>query len=122
MPEVRIVAAALLFVIAFYWTIAASYEILVARKPPGIFGLSLVRPMNPEPVLTVSQWRKGGLFLLALAVVAPELRSLTRYEIAIGDFGRRSRLHSTGGMRIRWSSLHQQLLIFMTRPVTRRTS
>lgn len=74
MPEVRVVAAAFLFVVALYWTIAASYEILVARKPPGIFGLSLVvRPMNPEPVLTVSQWRKAGLFLLALAVVGAGL-------------------------------------------------
>lgn len=69
MAEVRIVAAALLFVVALYWAIAASYEILAARKPPSIFGLSLVRPLNPEPVLTVSQWRNGGLFLLALAVV-----------------------------------------------------
>ena len=73
MPEVRIVAAALLFVVALYWSIGASYEIVVGRKPPGIFGLSLVRPMNPEPVLTVSQWRKGGLFVVALAVVATVL-------------------------------------------------
>jgi hypothetical protein len=72
-PEVRIVAAALLFVIALYWTIAAGYEIVLARKPPGIFGLSLVRPMNPAPVLSVSQWRKGGLFQLALAVVVASL-------------------------------------------------
>lgn len=64
MPEFRIVAAALLFVVALYWTIAAGYEIVLARKPPGIFGLSLVRPMNPEPVLTVSQWRKGVSFYL----------------------------------------------------------
>lgn len=73
MPEFRIVAAALLFVVALYWTIAAGYEIVLARKPPGIFGLSLVRPMNPEPVLTVSQWRKGGIFLLALVVVVASL-------------------------------------------------
>jgi hypothetical protein len=71
--EVRIIAAVFLFVVALYWATAGSYEILVARKPPGIFGLSLVRPMNPEPVLTVSQWRKGGLFLLVLAVVVAGL-------------------------------------------------
>ena len=69
MTELRIVAAVLLFSIALYWGIAAIYEILLARKARGIFGLSLVRPMNPEPVLTTSQWRKGGLFLLAMAGV-----------------------------------------------------
>ena len=73
MAEVRIVAAVFLFVVALYWAIAGSYEILLATKPPGILGLSLVRPMNPEPVLTVSQWRKGGIFLLALAVVVAGL-------------------------------------------------
>lgn len=73
MAEVRIAAAAVLFIVALYWVIGASYEILVARKPPGIFGLTLVRPMNPEPVLTSSQWRKGGLFLLALALVVTGL-------------------------------------------------
>jgi len=72
-PEFRIVAAALLFVVALYWSIAAGYELVLARKPPGIFGLSLVRPMNPQPVLTLSQWRKGGLFLLALALVVAGL-------------------------------------------------
>jgi hypothetical protein len=66
--EVRVIAAALLFAVALYWGIGAIYEIMLARKPPGIFGLSLLRPMNPEPVLTISQWRKGGLFLLAMAV------------------------------------------------------
>ena len=71
MAEIRIIAAALLFVVALYWTVAASYEILIARKPPGVFGLSLVRPMTPD--LTISQWRKAGLFLLALAVVAAGL-------------------------------------------------
>jgi hypothetical protein len=65
----RIAAAVTLLVCALYWAIGASYEIVGGAKPPGIFGLSLLRPLNPAPVLTKSQWRKGGLFLLALAVV-----------------------------------------------------
>jgi hypothetical protein len=65
--EVRIVAAVLLFSVALYWGIAAIYEIVVTTKPPGIFGVSLLRSRRPEPVLTISQWRKAGLFLLAMA-------------------------------------------------------
>jgi hypothetical protein len=60
MTEVRIVAALLLFSLALYWGVASICEILLARKAPGIFGLSLVRPVDPEPVLTTSQWRNGG--------------------------------------------------------------
>jgi hypothetical protein len=63
----RIVGAAVLFVIAVYWLISASYEVVLARKPPGPFGLSLLRTMRPETVLTARQWRRGGAFLLALA-------------------------------------------------------
>lgn len=67
MEEVRIVAAALLFSVALYWGVAATYEIFATTKPPGIFGVSLLRSRRPEPVLNTSQWRKAGLFLLAMA-------------------------------------------------------
>jgi hypothetical protein len=65
--EVRIVAAVLLFSVALYWGVAAIYEIVATTKPPGIFGVSLLRSRRPEPVLSTSQWRKAGLFLLAMA-------------------------------------------------------
>ena len=65
--DVRIVAAVLLFSVALYWGIAATYEIFAATKPHGIFGVTLLRSRQPEPVLTTSQWRKSGLFLLAMA-------------------------------------------------------
>jgi hypothetical protein len=65
--EVRIVAAVLLFSVALYWGIAATYEICAATKPHEIFGVTLLRSRQSEPVLTASQWRKGGLFLLAMA-------------------------------------------------------
>jgi hypothetical protein len=63
----RIGAAILLFVAAMYWVIAAAFEIVAARKPPRVFGATLLRTNRPEPVLTMSQWRKGGVFLLAMA-------------------------------------------------------
>ncbi len=65
--EARIVAAALLFLVALYWGIAAIYEVVAAAKPPGIFGVTLLKSRRPEPVLTLSQWRKAGLFLLVMA-------------------------------------------------------
>lgn len=63
----RFVGAAVLLVVGFYWVIGACYEVVMARKPPGLFGASLLRPMKPEPVLTATQWRQGGAFLLAMA-------------------------------------------------------
>ena len=59
--------AVVLFVVALYWTIAAAYELAYARKPPGIFGKTLLRSPDPEPVLSVNQWRKGALFLLLMS-------------------------------------------------------
>ena len=67
MTGLRFAGAAVLLAVALYWTIAACYEVVMARKPPGPFAVSLLRPMDPEPVLTMTKWRQGGAFLLALA-------------------------------------------------------
>ena len=63
----RLVGAVVLLLVAMYWIIAAGYEIVIAKKPPGPFGAALLRPIRAEPVLTTMQWRQGGAFLLAMA-------------------------------------------------------
>lgn len=63
------VAAWLLFAVALCWTAAAAFEILAARKPPGILGKGVLRSPQPEPVLTPWQWRRAGAFLLAMSLV-----------------------------------------------------
>ena len=65
--SVRIFFAGVLFAIALYWSLAAVLELITGAKPRGIFGYSILRVPQPEPALTPSMWRRGALFLLAMA-------------------------------------------------------
>ena len=64
---VRIFIACVLFAIALYWSLAAVLELITGAKPRGIFGYSILRVRQPEPTLTASMWRRGAVFLLAMA-------------------------------------------------------
>jgi len=67
MTGLRILAAVALFAVGTYWSAGALYELAAARKPPGLLGVSLIRRVDPEPILSAAQWRKGALLLMAMA-------------------------------------------------------